>query len=110
LLRIALKEAYEEGLLLRDIGLNTERGSAWMHRTSSLLKEALPKFYESYFDHELRQGISDDPSKPFGMAADYEKSLEGALGCLEYVICKVDSKKPIKLLPDFNGREWVSEK
>lgn len=111
LLRLALKDAYEEGLHLKklnpsdrykDVGL-------WEHRIYLMMEDALP-YEASKLNRLMYRSIKPSPENRFGFDVDEEQGLDIALEWLESFIEELGSRNCPNLHSDFNAREWVTER
>lgn len=109
-LRLALKEAYDEGTRFQQRGFEDEEVTRWATRVYKLLEAALPRFYVDAFDRALWGSVKADSQERFGFHVDHKTALDSGVKQVESLIRIVDSRECPTLLPDFDGREWVRER
>ena len=105
LLKRALAEAYEEGLRLSQMKISEEEAAPWALRTGRLIKAALEDHNRAQRFVEAEYKSITDPNQTKGQIW-----VDGCLNELYALYQEVNSLKPLKLRPDFDGREWVSKK
>ncbi len=104
LLKRALTEAYKHGLFWRGHKITDKNVKNWAERTRALIEAALGEDEAHRF-----LAINEDT---FGESEDavHDLWMDQRLDRLGQLIRLVDSLKPLKLQPDFDGRGWVSQK
>lgn len=103
LLKRALGEAYQRGLLWGQGG-NEENFGKWERRTAELIEDALGEAEAGLFLTNEESYEKRPESTPFDVRAD-SRILR-----LSNLMMRVDSLRPLDLRPDFDGRDWVSER
>ena len=113
LLKLALNDAREEGLRLKNsdpsVRTNVEQ---WARRICEMLKDALP-FYGNSLESRKRHASKRHSGGSGGrndVDAYEEEVLNLTLQRVEEVIRLLDSRDCPDLEPDFNGKEWVNER